>query len=251
MRGAATLAANALFFCAAELLQRTVVVALIKIRPGLRQRILTGWIRMVDGVILGIVRIAGGARMQIHARIPARSGILVLMNHQSLLDIPVAIRCVEDGYPMIVARERYRSGYPLVSHMIRLYGHPTVRPGEHVASQLESLKRAAAGADRPLLIYPEGSRTHNGEIRPFKTAGIKAILEVGTWLVYGLVVDGLSKAAGLEDFVKNVSSIAIRAESVGPFAFNGSNHDVEAFIESVRERMVEKLAEMRSVEAAG
>ncbi len=234
------------FFLAADLIQRTLVVVVIKAWPGLRDRVLTCWVRIVNSGIMGLVVHIAGARVDLGARIPANPGILIVMNHQSLLDIPVAIACVEGGYPKIVARERYCKGYPLISHMIRLYAHPTVRPGEHTTVQLEALKRTVKEAERPVVIYPEGSRTRDGEIRRFKTAGLKAILSARPWSVYLLVADGMCESAGLRGFVKNISSSVIKTETDGPFSFDSEKGDLDAFIASMEQRMIRKLAQMRA-----
>ena len=184
--------------------------------------------------------------MDVRVGIPAQPGLLVLMNHQSLLDIPLVFACFTDGYPMVVTRERYRTGYPLVSHMIRLYGHPTVRPGEHAAVQLEALRRTAATCDRPVVIYPEGSRTRDGEVRPFKTAGLKAILSARRWSVHVVVGDGLWAMARVGGFVGHVSSARIHLEDAGPFAFDPEKDDVDTFCAAMEKEMVRKLAEMRA-----
>jgi len=189
--------------------------------------------------------VVGGARVRISATIPFAPGTLVLMNHQSLLDIPVAIESVERGYPMIVARERYARGYPVISHMIRLYGHPTVRPGEHAGSQLVALRRAAEAAVRPVVIFPEGTRSRDGGIRPFKRGGLKAILPARRWSVHVLVGDGMFGAADVAGFVRNVGRVTVRAESVGPYPFDPHRDDADAFISSMVRVMTEKLAEMR------
>jgi len=97
-----------------------------------------------------------------------------------------------------------------------------------------------------LLIYPEGTRSRDGAIRPFKTAGLKAILEVGPWSVYLLVIDGLMNTADVVGYMRNVSSATIHVESVGPFTYDGSSDDTEKFIASMRARMIEKLADMRA-----
>lgn len=245
-RGATALALAACFLLAADLVQRTLVVIIITLFPRSRERVLTGWAGFVNGGLMRLVSNVGGAALVRRARIPAGPGILVLMNHQSLIDIPVAIDSMEGGYPKIVAREKYRHGYPLISHMIRLYGHPTVRPGEHATVQLEALRRMAEESDRAVVIYPEGSRTRDGRIRPFRTAGLKSILSVRPWSVYLLVADGMFQAADLRGFVRNISRAVIRTESEGPFRYDGAQGDPEAFISVMQERMVRKLDEMRA-----
>lgn len=185
--------------------------------------------------------------MQIGVTIPCEPGTLIVMNHQSLLDIPLAFACVDGGYPLVVTRERYRRRHPVVSHMIRLYGHPTVRPGEHAAIQLEALRRTAAAADRPVVIYPEGSRTRDGEVRPFKTAGLKAILQSRRWSVHVVVADGVWRTAKLGGFARYVSSARIRVEEAVPFAFDPVKDDANTYCAAIEARMVQKLAEMRGI----
>jgi 1-acyl-sn-glycerol-3-phosphate acyltransferase len=248
LRGVLTLVVSGFVFVGLDLIQRTLIVAIIKVWPRSRERVLSGWVKRVYSTILWVPTHVGGAKMEILAAIPAEAGVLVLMNHQSLLDIPIAFACMTGGYPKVVTRERYRKGYPVVSHMVRLYGHPTVRPGEHAAIQLEALRRMAAAADRPVVIYPEGSRARDGKIRPFKTAGLKAMLSARPWSVYVLVADGLWKTAGLKGFVKHMTSTRVRVESVGPFGFDATKDDADRFIASMELRMTEKLAEMRALE---
>ena len=251
IRGAITLLVATFAFLVADLIQRTLVVVVIATLPRLRDRVLTLWVRIVNTVVMGLIAGVGGARVDLRARIPGEEGVLVLMNHQSLLDIPIAIHCVDGGYPKIVARDRYRRGYPLISHMIRLYGHPTVRPGEHAMVQLETLKKTARESDRALVIYPEGGRTPDGEIRRFKTAGLKAILSARPWSVYLLVADGMWSVAGLGEFVRNISASVIRTESEGPFSFDNHETDADEFIASMERRMTGRLARMREPTSGG
>ncbi len=236
-------------FLSADLIQRTLIVLIIKAWPKSREKVLTAWSRRIASNVLGIVHVVGGSKVQVRASVPGDAGVLVLMNHQSLLDIPVAFRCIENTYPKIVTRERYRKGYPLVSHMIRLYEHPTVRPGENARGQLRRLKAIASTVDRPLVIYPEGTRTRDGEVQPFKTPGLRVILSARRWSVYLVVADGMWRAAGLGGFVRNLSSIRIRVVSAGPYEFDAAHQDADMFISDMQRRMIDKLAEIRT--AAG
>jgi len=192
-----------------------------------------------------ILETLGGAKMDLRPQLSSAPGVLVLMNHQSLLDIPLAFACFNNGYPKCVARDRYRTGVPLISHMIRLYGHPTVRPGERRPGQLDELRKMAETSSRAIVIYPEGSRTRDGEIRPFKPSGVRAILSARKWMVYVVVVDGVWQSAGIRGLMANVTSMDAVAESVGPYEFDPGNDDANAFIASMEQRMRAKLKEMR------
>jgi 1-acyl-sn-glycerol-3-phosphate acyltransferase len=216
-------------------------------RPRSRVRILGAFAQMVAHGTLGIVRHVGGAKIELHASIPARPGVLMIMNHQSIVDIPAAAACVPGAYPRMVARARYGRGIPMVSHMISLYGHILVQPGRMGRRDLDALAETGRTSTLPILIYPEGHRTHDGEIRPWKRAGLDAFLSARDWSVYVLVVDGLYGVGRVPDFVRNISSVRCRVEMVGPFAYDGRDREThDEFVEELRRVMCAKLSDMRA-----
>lgn len=245
LRGYLTLGFLGAALLAADLIQRTVIVAGVKLVPGARDRILGVWQKGMAYMVLGSVRVIGGAHVGSLPSIPARSDILILMNHQSLLDIPLVVASLEDLYPRIVTRSRYARGKPLISHMIRLYQYPLVDPKATMPGHLEGLREAARQGATPMVIYPEGTRTRDGEIGRFKRRGLEAILAARQWEVYVVVADGFWKAAKLEDFVAGVGSIEGKVRCLGPFTSPEPDLPKEPFIEEVRERMVRELADMR------
>ncbi len=250
LRGLAAIALLGGQFLIADLVQRTVIVAWVKLRPSSRARVFSWWTKLITHGIMEIVQRIGGARIEISAKVPLEPGILVLMNHQSLLDIPVALKIFGGDYPRFVTLRRHSRGIPMVSYMLRLYKHPIVDPEQNVRRQLFSLREMAATSTRPVLIFPEGSRTQDGEIQRFKMGGMKAILSARPWSVHVVVGDGMWHAARLGDFVRNVSSIQSKVESVGPFTFDAKSDDVDAFISEMHRQMCDKLREMREARRA-
>jgi 1-acyl-sn-glycerol-3-phosphate acyltransferase len=245
LRGILALTAIVVQFLVCDLVQRLLIAPLVRLRPGLRNRVLGSWARANATAVLRALRVLGGARVELRARVPSRPGILILMNHQSLMDIPLAFKCLESGVPRTVTRSRYGKGIPLVSHMLRLYGHPLVDPGRTSREDVIALAETAAASEWPFLLFPEGHRTRDGAIRPFKRAGLQALLARRRWTVYVVVADGLRHAARFKDFLHHVSSIRGRVESVGPFAPPAREEDLDAFIDEMRDVMVRKLGEIR------
>jgi 1-acyl-sn-glycerol-3-phosphate acyltransferase len=245
LRGLLAMMVIGVFFLGGDLVERTLIVAIIKLKPSVRERVLYSWVKGIADFAFWVIRHIGGAKFEIDANVPWDPGVLVVMNHQSLLDIPIAVKSVVGGYPKIIARDRYRTGIPLVSHHIRLYGHPTVRPGDGGKREITKLRKLAETAKRPVVIYPEGSRSRDGEIRPFRQAGLKAMLAVRSWKVYIIVLDGLWRSTSLGGFIKNVDSLDVRVESVGPFDFDVSTDDAGRFVEELERHMRAKLDEMR------
>ena len=95
-------------------------------------------------------------------------------------------------------------------------------------------------------MYPEGHRTLDGEIRPWRPAGLAACLGARRLPVYLVVEDGFWQGRRLVDFALNVHRMRGAIDVLGPFTPPEDEAAIPAFIEELRQRMVEHLASMRS-----
>lgn len=187
--------------------------------------------------------------------VPTRSGVLIVMNHQSLFDIPLVVQTVDGGYPRIVTRKRYIDRWiPVISHMVRLYKYPIVDPSanpEEIRRSLDELSRAAAETDVPLAVFPEGTRSRTGELGRFKMGGLSRVLSARPWTVYVFVADGFWRAAKFKDFVRGLADVDGRMEHVATLEWSDPSEDPTAFIDQVRNMMKERLSAMRGQVTAG
>ncbi len=245
-----TLASLSAALVACDLVQRVMVAPMARLFPERRNALLTRWQRFTAHVVIRSLRHLGRVRFGGLPAVPAESGVLVMMNHQSLLDIPLVVASMHGVYPRIVTRTRYGRGVPLISHMVRLYRYPLVDPRATLRGDVEALREAAATSTHPLVIYPEGTRTRTGRIGPFKTLGLATILGVRQWKVHVVVADGLWKWARLRDFFGNLSSMQVQVQCAGPFTSPPAGSDSLPFIGEMRGVMNGMLAEMR-VESMG
>lgn len=249
VRGTTTLVVIGTLLSLADLVQRLVIAPLAHLLPNRRDGILAAWQQLMALTVLGPTRFIGGADTGDIPQVPARSGDLILMNHQSLFDIPLVVRSVRPGYPRIVTRARYASGKPLISHMVRLYQYPTVNPRATGPAELAKLAEETASSPVPVVIYPEGTRTRDGSLGRFKRSGLRAILPVKDWRVWLVVADGYWECAKLADFRQNVSDIQGAVRVVGPLEGPGagaSRQEVDEFIRSVESRMGGLLGDLRA-----
>tara|TARA_B100001167_G_scaffold130590_1_gene82005 strand:+ start:534 stop:947 length:414 start_codon:yes stop_codon:yes gene_type:complete len=132
--------------------------------------------------------------------------------------------------------------------MIRLYQYPVVDPTANRRDALgmtDDLSEVARTAEVPVAIFPEGTRTRDGDIGRFKKAGLRRILQVRAWKVYILVGDGFWKYAKLKDFLRGISEMNGEVEFVSMLEWNDPAADPNPFIEEIRTRMVARLARMR------
>ncbi len=229
--------------------QRLLIAPWARLAPSRRLWLLTGWQRFLAQVILVPVIRLGGARIPPIPAIRGREGVLVLMNHQSVLDLALLVAAVHDAHIMLVTRKRYQRWIPLISHMIRLYQYPVVDPranSEETQRMMASLRESARTSKTPVAIFPEGTRTKDGEIGRFRTKGLKAILGQRPWTAYVLVCDGFWKRAKLEHFLGSMSDIRGELTLLGPFEWEDPRADPRPFMDAIRNHMVTALAELRA-----
>lgn len=234
--------------------QRTVIALWVKVRPASRKAVLTAWIDLMASLVTKPLITVGGARIRMPPRIvPAEPGTLIVMNHQSIMDIPLMVRAVKDGYPRIVTRERYQRRVPLISHLVRLYQYPVVDPTANPREVIRAVRAMAAmgkESDVPIGLFPEGTRTRDGEIGPFKVRGLARLLAQRPWRVYVMVVDGYWKAARFRDFMADMSTIDGKMMHAGTFDWDDPTADPADFMDELRECMVRGLSELRQEHSA-
>ena len=113
----------------------------------------------LTSVMLFRLRVAGRENW------PADGGGLVCSNHQSYFDPPlVGLTC--DRRMNYLARESLLRIPGLAQLILFLDAIPIDREGGGLAGLKETLKRLKAG--ELVLIFPEGTRTHDGEVAPLK-----------------------------------------------------------------------------------
>ncbi|HET6881072.1 MAG TPA: lysophospholipid acyltransferase family protein [Pirellulales bacterium] len=96
---------------------------------------------------------------------PREGGVLVLSNHQSFYD-PVLIGLACDRRLNFLARDGLFGFAPFRWLIQSLDAIPIDQQGSALAGLKETLRRLKRG--EPVLIFPEGMRTFDGEVAPLK-----------------------------------------------------------------------------------
>jgi len=238
----------------ADPVQRFVIGPWVALRRSARLRVLDRWLNVLAWWVTRPLDAIGGAHIPKPLRvIPSAPGTLILMNHQSLFDIPLVIQAVEGGYPRIVTRKRYGRRIPLISHLTRLYQYPLVDPSANTGELRRTyaeLKELAATSEVPVAMFPEGTRTRNGDIAPLRTNGLGLLLRTRAWTVHVLVVDGFWKQPRFKDFVRGMSDMRGSLEYAGSLEWTDPKADPEPFIDQVHALMTDRLAAMRAAVSA-
>jgi 1-acyl-sn-glycerol-3-phosphate acyltransferase len=212
--------------------------------PARRHWLISRYMKFICVGIYALLRL-GGTRSTRVGGVDTAEPVLILMNHQSLLDIVTATLMAGPNVPAFVTRIRYARGIPVISTCIRLLGCPVIDPKRDPRGALGVLRDQALSLDKGVLIFPEGHRSRDGEVRAFKTAGAQTILAARPMPVALLVTDGFWTSRRLADFVFDCGSLRGRTEVLGPFPCPEQPEDVAAFLDEMRKRMVGHLEGMR------
>ena len=180
----------------------------------------------------------GGARFERRGVLPTTEPSYVVMNHQSQLDICTAAEMGEPYTPIFVPRARYARFIPLISKTIRMIGCPIVDPQRDVRGALRAMKKAAVELRGALLVFPEGHRSRDGEVLPFRARGMVSLLQTRRLPVYVIANDGLWRARRFVDLLFHGAALHGETELLGPFLPPEDDAALEAFVATLREQLV-------------
>ncbi|MDB5105027.1 MAG: phospholipid/glycerol acyltransferase [Fibrobacteres bacterium] len=146
-----------------------------------------------------------GADLAIVGRenIPPATGrrIIIMSNHQSQLDIPALTKAMDRLTGFVAKRELAR--IPLLNYWMIQLGCVLIDRSDKRGAHKALEKAAREIGDKPLVVFPEGTRSRDGKLLPFKLGGTRLAL-----LAQAIIVPVLIE--GTRDAVENRAPSAKR-----------------------------------------
>ena len=128
--------------------------------------------------------LAVGARVTYHDPHGAlrQSRCIYIANHQSNVDIWVLARVMPFGTRFVAKQELFR--IPVLGPAMTAAGFIRINRSNH-AEAIRSLTRAAESirGGRPLILFPEGTRSKDGKLQPFKKGAFHLATQAGVPVV--------------------------------------------------------------------
>ncbi len=226
-------------------LLRLVIVPGAWLFPARRLSLVSFYMKLISHATLGLMHL-GGARFRREGDLPTGSPVVIVANHQGLLDIMQITILAQPFAPAFVTRTRYQRWVPHVSACIRMLHCPMIDPKRDRLGAVKTIRRAARDLPHGLLIFPEGHRSRDGEVRPFRNVGLEAMLRARRVPVYIVVNDGLWHARRFVDALFGIHLIDAWSAAYGPFEIPEDKAEIPAFVEHLREEIIRRLAEHRA-----
>lgn len=173
---------------------------------------------------------------------------LVITNHQSLLDIPVFMCFFKEHNVRFVAKDTLSRHIPLVSEMLRVHEHCFIprkgSPSVAMKTLDEFGKRVVERKQIPIL-FPEGTRSKNGDLGTFYSAGFRRLSESCGLPVVACCLDEGYKANDFLHALSNLGQINYKCKVVGVFDAPKSKEDQVKILEESKALMQKQLDEWR------
>ncbi len=173
---------------------------------------------------------------------------LLVTNHQSLMDIPVCMKLFPTRILRFVAKLELRQGIPFISLILRSQGHALIRRRGDATQAMHAIRRYARRCEREgtcPVIFPEGTRSRDGKIGVFHTAGIRRILEETPLPVVVAALEGGWRVAKVKDIPRNLSKAHFLVRVLTVTSTLSAKKEVLAAVSAAREKIAAELTRLR------
>jgi 1-acyl-sn-glycerol-3-phosphate acyltransferase len=155
--------------------------------------------------LLRLARIMTGLRLVVESAVedPLPCRLLVISNHQSMLDIAFLVYALADHDVRFVAKEELGRGVPLIAPSLRYARHALIS------------RSGGFSRTRP-VVFPEGTRSRNGALGTFHSSAVRVLAEACPLPVLAVAVDGGHLLRGILQ-LHRVGEVVYRACLLGVY----------------------------------
>jgi 1-acyl-sn-glycerol-3-phosphate acyltransferase len=203
------------------------------------------------GRIFAFLHVYCGVRFEYENRVeePLPERFLLISNHQSLLDIPVIMGLLPGRRLRFVAKTELGTGIPFISPVLKTQGHALVMRSGDFAQSMGALGRFARRCRRDgtcPVVFPEGTRSKDGRLGVFNTAGVRKVLETGSLPIVVAAIDGGWRISTFKDLFSDFRGLRYRFRISGILPAPSGKKGTLGAIAAARSLIEAQLAEMRA-----
>ena len=124
---------------------------------------------------------------------PTDRPLIIVSNHQSMYDIPFIIWIMRKYHPKFIAKKELGRWIPSISFALRNMGSVLINRGDQkqALSAIEQFAKNTAEKGFSAVIFPEGTRARDGQMRTFKSAGLITLIKnMPNAMIVPIAIDG-------------------------------------------------------------
>ena len=112
-------------------------------------------------------------------RLPSNRPIIFIANHQSMYDIPPLIWFLRNHHAKFISKIELTSGIPSISFNLKYGGGANIdrKDSKQAVAQILKLGERMKANNWSAVIFPEGTRSRNGQLKPFAVGGVATLLK--------------------------------------------------------------------------
>lgn len=206
-------------------------------------RIQHGFARLWSRMILGTV----GAKVQVEGldKIDTGKACIYAVNHLSALDIPILYLYLPFQFRILAKKELFR--YPFMGWHLRRSGQIPVDQ-QNIRGSISSIGRAVKSlqANMPIVIFPEGGRSEDGQLQPFMSGAFYLAIKAGVDVV-PMAITGTYEMLPINSF--HIRPRPLRLLVGKPISTVGMNiRSMDQLAQTCREAIADLLSPASAIE---
>lgn len=174
----------------------------------------------------------------------------VISNHQSLLDIPAFMNFFREKDIRFVAKDNLSRHIPLVSEMLRAHEHCMIpRKGSPMLAMKTIGKFGKRVIERNQIpvIFPEGTRTRDGNVGKFYSAGFRKLNESTSLPIAVCALDGGYRLRDMNRLVSNLKNGCYRVKVLKVFDSPKTSEEEQRVLEEAKLLIQKQLEKWRAL----
>jgi 1-acyl-sn-glycerol-3-phosphate acyltransferase len=184
-----------------------------------------------------------GMRLRVeidHASLPDQ--MIILANHQSVMDIVVIMAAFRHHSVRFVAKAELKRWFPAVSRVLRVQRHALVPRRGGYSTAMTEVDRLARGLRRREcpVIFPEGTRSRHGRLMAFQSGAVRRLHRQRPLPIVALALDGGWQFSRLNEILRlprghefRIALAAVYPVAYGKQAVMGQIEDSRKAIEKL------------------
>ena len=118
-------------------------------------------------------------KFEYEAPLPEKGSVIFVANHQSTYDIPPLIWKLRRYHAKFVSKKELGKGIPSVSFNLRHGGSVLIdrKKPKEALELIESFGTRLAEKNHAVIIFPEGTRSKDGQMKKFHRSGLMALFK--------------------------------------------------------------------------